>query len=133
MMEILPFVGLDNINFGMLRKDVRELLGDNWREFRKTPFSKNLTDSYDSLGLHLYYDEKDCLEFIEAFSPCSIIFKTVSLVGSNLNEVLSELKKQNISGRLDEPSWFFDSSGFALIENEGVVTGVSIFCKGYYG
>jgi len=80
-LEIRPFEGLGDLRFGMSRRDVRALLGQEFRSFKKTPLADSLTDAYAQYGLHLYYDGQDRLELVEAFRPCVPIFQGVELLG----------------------------------------------------
>ena len=49
----------------MSREQTRLILGPNFRTFKKSPLSPRLTDSYDSLLMHLYFDDQDNFDFIE--------------------------------------------------------------------
>jgi hypothetical protein len=131
-MEVRPFEGLGDLRFGMSRADVRALLGPEFRSFKKTPLAKTLTDAYTQLGLHLYYDDQDRLEFIEAFQPCIPIFRGIELLGRP-EVVLEQLRKTGVGiPRRDSDGNFFDDLGFALYSPGDVVEGVSVYKKGYY-
>lgn len=63
--DVTPTVKVNEAEFGMARAQVRALMGQPKSEFRKSVYSVNTTDEYDSC--HAYYDEDDRLEAIEIF------------------------------------------------------------------
>ena len=65
---IVGGVGIGPAMIGMSIADVRGTMGEPTKQFRKAPNSKTLTDAYDQLGMHVYYDIADCVEFVEAFA-----------------------------------------------------------------
>ena len=130
--QIHPYVGLGALRFGQRRVDVRKQLGDDYSTFQKAPGVDSETDSYDNLGLHLYYDENDCLEFIEAFSPCEVMYENVQLLRPDLKTVLTDLEDLRMTPRYDDQGYFFEDMGFALFASGDAVEGVSVYTKGYY-
>ena len=62
--NVLPFGGLGELRFGTSRAAVRTSLVGSPTTFSKVVDAPTMTDSYDALGLHLYYDDGDELEFI---------------------------------------------------------------------
>ncbi len=136
--QVVPFVGMNELKFGMARAQVRAMLPSSFKSFRKGPAAFNDTDSYEELGFHLYYDRNDNLEFIEAFSPCDIRFEGMRFLGRTLADVMADAKERNLVTRLNEKNIFcdFDEQGIALYigndEGDDVVEGTSIYKKGYY-
>lgn len=63
-------VGFDNVNFGMERSEVRALLGEPTREFKKSKFSKTMTDDYSAY--HIFYDKDNRFEAVEFFDEVEI-------------------------------------------------------------
>jgi hypothetical protein len=53
--------------------DLRGILGEPTKQFRKSPGSLKLTDAYEPLGVHVYYDDADCVEFVELFAVEEVI------------------------------------------------------------
>jgi hypothetical protein len=56
------------IKFRMSREEVRTVLAQPYTAFRKTPFSEELTDAFDTLDIHVYYREGgvEAVEFANA-------------------------------------------------------------------
>ena len=52
---IVPNKKVGDIEFGMKRKTVREVIGEEYKEFKKNIFSKNTTDDYGEF--HVYYNK----------------------------------------------------------------------------
>ena len=63
-------VGFDNVKFGMDRSEVRALLGEPTREFKKSKFSKMTTDDYSAY--HIFYDKDNKFEAVEFFDKAEI-------------------------------------------------------------
>lgn len=67
---VKPLEAVGNVKFGMMRTDVRELLGE-FTEFKKTKFSKNTTDDFEFC--HVYYNKDDKCEAVEIFDTVEVI------------------------------------------------------------
>src|SRR4051812_25631562 len=88
---IEPYVGIGPLRFGLTRSQVRSLLGNDVDQFRKGPYATNETDAYDQHGLHLYYDQREQLEAIEALGHCKISYRGVMFLNRTPEDVLREL------------------------------------------
>ena len=65
---------------GMTRKRVRSVLGGDFVEFRKTEFSKNTTDAYDEIGVHVYYASNELVKGVELFpASATLIYKSLQV------------------------------------------------------
>ena len=128
--DIIPYVGVGALRFGMRRPQVRSLLGRGISVFKKGPYAATETDACDELGLHLHYDTEDQLECIEAFGSCPIHYNGVSLLNATTNNVLERLASLGLCSRYDD-GYFFDDGGFALASDE-IVKAVTVYRKGYY-
>jgi hypothetical protein len=130
-MEILPFKGIDTLHFCQSRSRVRDSLGSGYRIFRKAG-STDETDAYDSLGLHLYYDDKDELELIEAFVPASITFHGLEFLGRDLVDVENELKAIGFASERCQGGIQCDSAGIAIYAPHDIIEAISVFRRDYY-
>lgn len=129
--KIKPFVGVGTLVFGQQRDSVRDILGEKYHSFKKT-VDENETDAYAALGLHLYYDNDNCLQYIEAFQPADIEFSGISLLARPIAKVFIELQECGCDGAEDDIGVVYASLGFGLVVSDGVVDGVGVFRKGYY-
>jgi len=131
-MEIQSFKGLGPLRFGMDRRDAQEQLGVEFTRFRKSPFAETDSEDYLSVGLILFYDTNDVLEFIEAFHPCEPSFRGIQFIGRPVQEILGELRSREISveeldGNLDIPAL-----GIGIYPMEGMIDGICVYRAGYY-
>lgn len=62
--------GFNNAKFGMKRSEVRAILGEPVREFKKSKFSKTTTDDYSMF--HIFYDKEDKFEAVEFFDEVEV-------------------------------------------------------------
>ncbi len=62
--------GFNGIKFGMDRSQVRSILGNPIKEFKKSKFSKTFTDDYTDF--HIFYDAEDKFEAVEFFENTEI-------------------------------------------------------------
>lgn len=66
----IPLKGINTIEFGMSRQEVRKSLDGFIKEFKKNKFSKCTTDDFGYC--HVFYDAQDCCEAVELFSEVTI-------------------------------------------------------------
>ena len=130
-MEIIPHVSIGELRFGESRQNIRHSLGNKYRPFQKGVGS-NDTDAYDDLGLHLYFDDDDRLEFVEGWGPASPAFQGISFMGRQVEDVASDLAAGGYRSVLDGYGLTCESAGIALTAPTGIVEGVAAFRKGYY-
>ena len=128
MWEIQSFISVGPISFGATRKDIHTELGSGFRLFCKVK-GENLSDAYQSLGLHLFFDDDDKLELVEGFSPANICFDGVLLLGCSAIDVVEELRRKGHEGHLDDIGHAYNDLGFALTVDNNIVEGVAVFCS----
>jgi hypothetical protein len=129
--NIIPFVGMGDLRFGIPRLEVRSFLGNDFQSFLKYGETRE-TDAYNGLGLHLYYNVNDRLEFIEAFAPCRPEYQGIQLLNQKLDAVLKQLRSIGFDARYDDEGYFFDQLGFALYVPHSSIEAVSVYRQGYY-
>ena len=130
-MKITPFTSVVTLSFGDSRKTARGKLRSCFSTFEKA-VGENETDSFDDLGLHLYYSNADHLEFIEAFAPAEMTFRGIAFLGRDLQSVVSDLAALGFAPTDSDVGVNFEGAGIALTAPCGVVEGVAIYRKGYY-
>lgn len=129
--QIESFKSVGPISFGQSRDEIRNLLGSGFRSFKKTE-GENDTDAYDSLGIHLYYDDDDRVEFVEAFSPADLSINGVSLVGRKTSDAINDLRALGYDSEQDDVGYNYDDIGVGLTVNGDAVEGVGVCKEGYY-
>jgi|SRR5579884_1397530 len=130
-MEIIPFRSIGTLSFGDSRHLAREKLASKFSTFEKT-VGENETDSFDDLGLHLYYDNDGHLEFVEAFDPAEVMFRGIRFLGRELDSVISDMESLGYRPTGSDVGVNFESGGIALTAPSGIVEGVAAYRKGYY-
>jgi len=130
-MEIIPFQSIGPLAFGDKREDIRIKLGGNFSPFRKVA-GECMTDTYDSLGLHLYYDENGHLEFVEAFEPALVTISGVNFLGKSLPAALREMELLGFTHEDADVGVDFPAVGIAITVTSEVIEGVAAYRKGYY-
>lgn len=130
-LAIQPFVGLGWLRFGQPRQETRRLLNDSPASFLKA--ASKVVDEYRNIGLHLYFDAEEKLEFIEAFAPSNPTYLDLSLLGRNAESVRSDLAALGVSCNTDEAGFDCPEAGFGATSDDEVVVGVAVFRRGYYG
>lgn len=103
------------IHLLMPRSEVRQILKVPCLEFKKTEFSSNTTDAFDSLGIHVYYDNQDAVKGIEIFAGSSqLIYKKLELLGMPLKKLIASLKKLKIDFEEDSLGITLENGRIAL-------------------
>jgi len=88
-LSVRPLVDVDGIRFGTSRNEVRTILGNGYREFRKSAFSVNTTDDYGRF--HVFYDCENRFEAIEIFSPVTVKLNGCKIFPIPLSEAVKEV------------------------------------------
>ncbi len=112
-----PKVGIGSIRIGMSLDEVRSAVGEPTGRFRKTSDSPRLTDVYDGLGIHVYYDDSDSVEFIESFPVDGIrhVLYGMPVFELTAEQIAANLSAKGLSGTAEDGSWFvYSSLGLSL-------------------
>lgn len=131
-MEIVPFESVGSLRFGDLRSTIRERLGTPCTSFFKGSDSTMATDVYDDRCLHIYYDDADRLEFVEAFGTADVTFEGLQLLGRNIVAVQEDLVRAGFVTRFEQASLKVAEAGIALFAPGSVVESVACHRQGYY-
>lgn len=132
--EILPFVGIGELRFGMSRESCRAKLEAPYESFSRAGRASPEVDSYDSIGMQLSFDSEGKLEFIELFLPSRPRFLDVDLLaGASYEGVTSELMSRGLHRIEDDVGCDFPDAGFGLYAPNQAIEAVSIYRRGYYG
>lgn len=67
---VVPLEKVGKIQLGMSRTALRQTMGSDFTEFRKSKFSRNTSDDYKYL--HVFYNENNECNAVEVFSDCEI-------------------------------------------------------------
>lgn len=70
--EIIPYVGVGSLKFGMEKAEVRNYFNNQFQEFKKTPFSETFSDNFGCC--HVLYNKEDTLEAIEFIKETEVMF-----------------------------------------------------------
>jgi hypothetical protein len=130
--EIVPFESIGKLSFGDSRDIARQKLGFPFTTFEKV-IGADATDAFEELGLHLYYDNDDHLEFVEAFEPACVVFRGISFLGRDLGRVLEDMQAIGFKPTEFDVGVNFQAAGIALTAPSGVVEGIAVYLAGYYG
>jgi hypothetical protein len=130
-MEIVPFRSVGLLAFGDSRQIVREKVSSSFSTFEKVA-GENETDSFDAIGVHVYYDDGGRTEFIEMFDPAEVSFRGISFLGRDLALVVSDMETLGFPSEPSDVGVKFEGVGIALTAPFGVVEGVAAYRKGYY-
>lgn len=124
-MEFTPYNKVGNIAFNEKRSLVRTDY-PNFREFKKTPISKNTTDAYP--GFHVFYDSHNEVEAVELFRGESLVLNRVNLFSLSKAEFINKFP-----GCVDEDgSLNCAKEGFMVSFAHGEVDGILVYRKCYW-
>jgi hypothetical protein len=127
--EVRPLIGVGPVDFGISRREVRDILGEPSRLFKKTPEAVPLTDEYSALGIHIYYGSDDRLEFVEGWSEAHATnwrpeWKGVRFFDLGLGATLIALQRLGVKVTADAlggyDCWSIGVSLYVPSELEGV-------------
>lgn len=92
---VKPFVGVNNIEFGMNPPSVRELLSNNFESFKRSEESAYPCDFFEEIGVFAYYDSKGCLEALEFASPSSVVWSEVDFLNTSADRIRDLLQSND--------------------------------------
>ena len=126
---IKPLVSIGEVQFHSARREVRELIGLGYTEMKKSVFSKNTMDAYDSF--HVFYNEDNEMEAIEFFEGNRLTLNRKTLFPgriSNAQKVIPDLKE-------DGECYTSVAMSIGLTispDDPDLIESVLIGCDGYY-
>ena len=130
-MDVKPFLGVGKVRFGETRQETRQTLGSQFSSFRKSP-GANETDAFDELGLHVYYDSEDRVNFVEAFEPAPIRYEGILLLGRSLQSVDEDMRTLGCCPRPFDLGLDYETAGLSLFAPNDTIEGVGVFSRDYF-
>lgn len=121
----IPLKEVAGIKFGMKRSEVRKVLGEA-NEFKKTKFSKTLTDDFGFC--HVFYNSDDECEAIELFKEVQVMIDDRLVFPTTLDEakkILGELME-------DVGSYISEKDSVGIYAPSGSMESILFGIAGYY-
>ena len=137
-LEIEPYRGLAGIQFGMTPDEVRHVLGETVRTFRKSPGDALETDYFDALGIQVFYKSPEICDAIELAAPAKPTFRGKDLLGKPFNELRDWFQSIDNDVAIDETGLTSHRFGiglyapFAATAPDEPVESVIVFEQSYY-
>ncbi len=124
---IRPFEGIGQIDFGMARSKVRELLGSEFTTIRNRHRD---VDVYDELGVYCYFDSDGTVKFVEAFDASNANYDGLYFFVSKLPAIIERLAAAGQPATVDGTECYFKGIGVSLdAPRDGRVESVGVFRK----
>ena len=123
---VTPLIGFGNIQFGMLRNEVRNMLGMPVCEFKKSKFSKATTDDYGEF--HVFYTADDRFEAVEFFDEVRI----QDNMGNVFPESADALVQLPYSFSEEYGSYISQEHSIGIYAPDQRVESILFAAKGYY-
>ncbi|MCI6186363.1 MAG: hypothetical protein MR739_04200 [Spirochaetia bacterium] len=115
-----------NIVFGTSRDVVRKTINCDYKEFKKSKYSKNTTDDYGKF--HVYYDEQNLLSAVEVFNGEEVLLDGKDLFKLSLNE----LKQLFPDAEVDTCGFISRKSSIGVFAQDNQIETILIGRKDYY-
>ena len=124
--KVIPNISVGIINFGEDRQKVRDVLGLDYTEFKKTKFSKNTTDNYGDF--HVFYDEDNKCEAVEFFGGVELSIDEIKIFPSTVEILIKTVEgfKQDNYGYLNT------QKSIGITNNENQIESILIGKRNYY-
>ena len=123
-MELIPYIKVGNIAFEEKRSLVR-VDYPNFREFKKTPISKNTADAYT--GFHVFYDTNNEVEAVEFFHGESLILDGINLFSLSKDDLVNKFP----DCVEEDGSLNCVKEGFVVSFAHNAIDGILVYRKGY--
>lgn len=123
-MELIPYIKVGNIAFEEKRSLVR-VDYPNFREFKKTPISKNTADAYT--GFHVFYDTNNEVEAVEFFHGESLTLDGINLFSLSKDDLVNKFP----DCVEEDGSLNCVKEGFVVSFAHNAIDGILVYRKGY--
>jgi hypothetical protein len=136
--NILPYVGIGTLRFGMTVEQVRNQLAVLAQPFNKVSWAAHPTDAFDEVGLHVFYTADGKCEAFELAAPAKPTLHGTPLVGAAFDAVRDFLQGVDPALDVDESGATSRALGVAIYcpshesTSGALVEGVLVFERGYY-
>ncbi|MCG9703106.1 ABC transporter ATP-binding protein [Vibrio natriegens] len=130
--------GVGSISFGMTPSHVRNILGDNYVSFKRTPASSYPCDHFESLGVFVYYTELGVVEAIELSKPAQAILDDEDLLHIPFSKLKNILESKDSQLEIEPDSLTSYTQGIGAYAPdsdefpERPVESIIIFEENYY-
>lgn len=136
-MEILSYIGVGDIRFGMTINEVRNTINSEATSFMKSAYSPLPTDSFNEDSIHVFYKQPGVCEAVEFYEPANPTLRGQSFVGRSFRAVRSWIEPQDSEIEIEDGSLISFKLGIGLYipninEPEAIVESLIVFEKGYY-
>lgn len=135
-MELIPYKSLEGVELSTYKDAIRLSLKVRHEEFRS--ILGNVHDSFDSLGLQVYYDDQCKCKAVQAAAPAQPSFQGVRFVGQKYSDLSDWLLEQDPELESDDSGVTSFKLGIALYipdlrEGESAeIESILLFEEGYY-
>lgn len=126
---VVPLEKVGKIQLGMSRTALRQVMGSNFTEFRKSKFSKNTSDDYKYL--HVFYNVNNECTAVEVFSDCEIIIAE-SVLPRTAKEFNKWLLQQDNDAEITEFGATSKKLSIGMSAMENQVESILFGKTGYY-
>lgn len=136
MYEIIPYVGVGEIQFGMKCDEVCKLLG---KDYKRIDYGYTTGYKLCFPNLNIYFDENEMLNAVEGNINTGFCYQGYEIVGKPFNKVYKYLKNFDIEIKMHSDGATSYKLGIGLYvptikkSKKELVQGVITFKKGYYG
>ncbi|BDI33597.1 hypothetical protein CCAX7_56480 [Capsulimonas corticalis] len=91
--RVIPLRGVLPIEFGMTRKEAREVIGLPVSPYVRPSVSPYLSDTYLNRGFQVFFDADNRVEFIELRNSVSAVYKGFSVLETKATSVVNSVSK----------------------------------------
>ena len=136
--EICPYVSVGPIMFGMTAEQVRSILGCAYKEFKRGPFAKTITDAFQPLGIFACYDIDRKCNAVEMVLPAQLLYNGRELLGGSFDKIFDLIYSFDSEVKADKDGLTSFALGIGLYApgcaKDGLLRVESIiaFQRGYY-
>lgn len=131
-----PFLGVDEIRFGMSREEIRKLSKSGFYCFRRNEYSINTTDFFQELGFFVEYDEDNNCEAIE-FTNRSNLYENgnnlFDFTFSDLIKFCDQKSNKNLKENGIGATYYDLGLSFTKNIHSDRIESILIFSRSYWG
>jgi hypothetical protein len=135
-MQFVPYKSLGEIQLGMHQRDIRYRLASAYEHFMKAGITP--ADNFADMGIIVYYDTRKRCEGIEAYTPATVEYGGVELLGVRYSSVRQWLVGQDTATEENKDGVISEKLGLSLYvpglcqDKDAQIEGFMAFREGYY-
>lgn len=95
--KVTPFIGMNNVKFGMKREEIRSLIQDDYKTILRNQYAENTSDYYPDHFYFIEYNKNDEFEAIEFTKGSNVYMDDLNIINFTFSDIKYLFDKKSIN------------------------------------